>query len=476
MTNFSFQQTQSYSILKKIPVFICIAIFGLTISFALSKFGIIIGLTLLILPFLLYFLYLLFTYPKFGLYSIVFMGFAANGLTRYINAPLGLAIDALLVLTYLAIYFKKQKYDWTKAKNGLTYAAIIWMAYSVFEIFNPEARSFEAWFYAMRGVSLYMLLAIPLVFVLFDSKKDLDKFLHLWLGLSIFGTLIGMKQLLIGVDSFEQAWLDAGAAKQHILFGKLRVFSFYSDAGQFGAAQGHAMVVSMILFLGKDLSLRRKIFYLSAFFLSLYGMMVSGTRGAMAVPGLGFMTYFLLSKNFKVLGAGVLAIAAVFVFLKFTKIAQGVYAVNRMRTALDPNDASLLVRLENQKKLSSYLAARPFGGGIGSAGSWGLRFSPNSFLAQTPTDSWFVKIWAEEGMVGLSIHLIILFYIALKAGVMLWKMPNSALRQKLIAIFSGMIGIYMASYGNGILGQMPTGILMYIGWAFLFIKSDEKTL
>jgi hypothetical protein len=473
MTNFSFQQTPSYSVLKKIPVFVCILVFGFTVSYALSKLGILIGLTLLVLPFLFYFFYLLFTYPKFGLYSIVFMGFAANGLTRYVNAPLGLAIDALLVLTYLAIYFKKQKYDWSKAKNGLTYAAIIWMAYSFFEIFNPEARSFEAWFYAMRGVSLYMLLAIPLVFVLFDSEKDLDKFLHLWLTLSIFGTLIGMKQLLLGVDSFEQAWLDAGAAKQHILFGKLRVFSFYSDAGQFGAAQGHAMVLSMILFLGKNLSLKKKIFYLAAFFLSLYGMMVSGTRGAMAVPALGFMTYFLLSKNFKVFGAGVMVGAAVFVFLKFTKIAQGVYAVNRMRTALDPNDASLLVRLENQKKLSAYLTARPFGGGIGSAGSWGLRFSPNSFLAQTPTDSWFVKIWAEEGMIGLTIHLIILFYIAIKGGIMLWKMPDNALRQKLIAIFSGMIGIYMASYGNGILGQMPTGILMYMGWAFLFMKSKE---
>jgi hypothetical protein len=52
-------------------------------------------------------------------------------------------------------------------------------------------------------------------------------------------------------------------------------------------------------------------------------------------------------------------------------------------------------------------------------------------------------------------------------------MPDNSLRQKLIAIFSGMLGIYMASYGNGILGQMPTGILMYIGWAFLFMKAKK---
>lgn len=450
-----------------------IAIFGIFISFALAKLGILVGLGLLFLPFLLFFLYILFTYPKFGLHSTIFMGFAANGLARYIVAPLGLAIDFLLVLTYLAIYFKKEKYDWSKAKNGLTYASIIWMLYSIFEIFNPEARSFEAWFYAMRGVSLYMVLAIPLTFVLFDNQKDLDKFFNIWLMFSLVGSIMGIKQLVLGVDHFEQAWLDGGPGKQHVLFGKLRVFSFYSDAGQFGAAQGHAMVVSMILFLGKNITLKKKVFYILAFLLSLYGMMISGTRGAMAVPALGFMTYFLLSKNFRIVGAGVVAGAGVYVFLKFTTIAQGVYAVNRMRTALDPNDASLLVRLENQRKLAAYLASRPFGGGIGSAGSWGMRFSPNSFLAQTPTDSWFVKIWAEEGFVGLTIHLIILFYIAIKAGIMLWKMPDSALRQKLVAIFSGMIGIYMASYGNGILGQMPTGILMYIGWAFLFMKTKN---
>ena len=472
MSTVKFQSSPKFSLLEIFPRYLAVAIFGIFISFALAKLGILAGLGLLFLPFLLFFLYLLFTYPKFGLYSTIFMGFAANGLARYIEAPLGLAIDALLVLTYLAIFLKKEKYDWTKAKNGLTYASIIWMLYSFFEIFNPEARSFEAWFYAMRGVSLYMLLAIPLTFVLFNSQKDLDKFLNIWLILSLIGSLVGIKQLLFGVDAFEQAWLDAGAGKQHVLFGKLRVFSFYSDAGQFGAAQAHTMVVSMILFLGKDLSLKKKSFYILVFVFSLYGMMISGTRGAMAVPAIGFMTYFLLSKNFKVFGAGILAGAAVFVFLKFTTIAQGVYAVNRMRTALDPNDASLLVRLENQKKLSAYLASRPFGGGIGSAGSWGLRFSPNTFLAQTPTDSWFVKIWAEEGFVGLSIHLMILFFIAVKAGIMLWRMPESGLRQKLIAIFSGMIGIYVASYGNGILGQMPTGILMYIGWAFLFIKFD----
>ncbi|MFN3852001.1 MAG: O-antigen ligase family protein [Spirosomataceae bacterium] len=464
-----FQVSKGAEQLKKPLNLVLLILFGVFFSLIISKVGIVAGLGFLMLPFIFYFLYLLFTYPKLGIYSTIFMAFMANGIARYISdAPIGLAVDGILVLTFIALFVKKQKIPWQEANNGLTMAAVIWMGYNVLEIFNPEARSFEAWFYAMRGVSLYMFLAVPLTFILLREKKDLELYLHLWLILSMIGSINGLKQNIIGVDSFEQAWLDAGAAKQHILFGKLRVFSFYSDAGQFGASQAHTLVLATILALQSGLSFKRKVFYYTAALLSLIGMFISGTRGAMAVPAIGFMTYLFMSKNFKVFGGGILLGGLIFYLLKFTYIGQNIYAINRMRTALDPNDASLLVRLENQKKLANYLASRPFGGGVGSAGNWGLRFSPNSFLAQTPTDSWFVRIWAEEGVIGLTLHLIILFYIAIRGGMLLWNLPDKNLRQQFLAIHAGTLGIYMASYGNGVLGQMPTGILLYIGWALMF--------
>jgi hypothetical protein len=61
-------------------------------------------------------------------------------------------------------------------------------------------------------------------------------------------------------------------------------------------------------------------------------------------------------------------------FFKFTMIANGNDQVRRMRTAFDPNDASLQVRLDNQKILKGYLDSRPFGGGIGHAGDKAQRF------------------------------------------------------------------------------------------------------
>lgn len=473
MNTFLLNQLSGADKLKTKPLVLLLLIFGVVVSFVLAKMGIVAALGLLIFPFFIFYLYQLFTYPKIGLYSSIFLGFVANGLARYIDAPFGLLVDIILILTYLAIALKKQKYDWSKAKNGLTWAALSWMLYSFFELFNPEARSFEAWFYAMRGVSFYFFLVVPLAFLLL-TIADLHRFFLLWFSLSLLGTFWGLKQQIFGVDAFEQAWLDAGAAKQHVLFGKLRVFSFYSDAGQFGASQAHAFVAALIMFLSKNLQGKHKLFYGFVAIFSLIGMMISGTRGAMAVPIVGLFIYLFLSKNFKIFGIGIALGLLLFYLLKFTFVGQNIYAINRMRTALDPNDASLLVRLENQRKLADYLVSRPFGGGIGSAGNWGLRFSPNSFLAQTPTDSWYVRIWAEEGVVGLSLHLLILLYIVVKGGMILWKLPKGQLRQQLLASYAGSLGIFVASYGNGVLGQMPTGILLYIGWAFLMMKPEDK--
>ena len=145
--------------------------------------------------------------------------------------------------------------------------------------------------------------------------------------------------------------------------------------------------------------------------------------------------------------------------------------IRRMRTAFDPNDASLQVRLANQRKLKAYLASRPFGGGIGSTGNWGQRFTPHTFLANTATDSWFVAIWADTGVVGLYLHLFVLFFSLLTGAYnVMFKIKDPWLRGQIAALVCGMFGIMGASYGNGVFGQFPTCILMYGSMVFMFIS------
>ena len=481
MDNVFAKQYGSELLKKPIYVIALIAVMA-GLGYITAKGGIVAGVGIIALPFLISYVYFIFINPRVGIIGLYILNFTVLGIIRYIKGvPLGLGIDGHFILIFLALFFKSffQDVPWKKAKNDLTLLAVIWYGYALFQLVNPEAVSRVAWFYAMRGVALYMLFAIPLIFILFNKNKDLGLFFKIWAVLSILGTLKGIMQKFVGPDPWEQAWLDGGGELTHILFGKLRIFSFFSDAGQFGGAQGHAGVVFLILALNQKKSKRLKIFYAIAGVLGLYGMMISGTRGSIAVPIMGVATYIVLQKNMKVIIAGVVLMLTVFVFFKYITIGNGYYTINRMRIDFDINDASLQVRLENQRKLKSYMASRPFGGGLGSAGNWGMRFTPNTFLANTPTDSWYVMIWAELGVVGLVLHLFILFYIVIKSSyIIAFKLKEPWTKAQMSALVSGMMGIMAASYGNGLLGQMPTGIIMYSSMAFLFLarKLEKEAL
>lgn len=158
--------------------------------------------------------------------------------------------------------------------------------------------------------------------------------------------------------------------------------------------------------------------------------------------------------------------------LKYTTIGQQNNQILRMRTALDPNDASLMARVENQKKLKAYMASRPIGGGIGSAGSWGQRFSPGTFLATTPLDSWYVKIFAESGIVRLSLYLCMLLFILINRFKFIFKMTDFDLKFKMAALYGGIFGVCFAIYGNQIFGQFPTGSIMYMSMVYIFLAAN----
>ncbi|MEL6538120.1 MAG: O-antigen ligase family protein [Bacteroidota bacterium] len=423
-------------------------------------------------PFLLIGVGLVFQKPKLAFPAMLVLAFTASGLKKYApSVPMGLTLDGILALTLLAIWFHKRE-GWQKDVPGraLMLATWVWMLYTLMQIVNPEAHSFTAWFYAVRGVSLYPILTFAVALALLKEPKDMMQLVHTAFALSVLGTLWGMKQLYIGLDGAEWAWLRAGNESTHILHGQLRVFSFYSDAGQFGASQAHVAVIAGILAIG-PFSWKRRMLYAAVAAVTLYGMLISGTRGALAVPAAGGMAFLLLTRNTKLFMAGMVMGIAVFCGLKYTYIGQGVPQISRMRTALDPEDPSFQTRLENQRSLASYLASRPIGGGVGTAGFWGLRFSPNTFLAQTPTDSWYVKIWAETGWVGLTLYFGWIGFMLGWGGFVLWQTPRGPTRQFLLALYCGMVGILLASYGNGVLGAPPTGPLIYLTFSFLFINA-----
>jgi hypothetical protein len=449
-----------------VPFFaVCIAL-----AWIISALGLAGGLAIILSPLIIIYLNLLFRKPVVGLYTTVCLGFIILGIGRYISIPqIGISIDCILTLTFLSLLFRNfyTKIDWKPAMKDVTLLAFVWMAYGLLSGANPEIKIMAVWLGSFRGVSLYMFLIITLTLLLINTNRKLDNFLYIWCTFSILVSLKGISQIAIGVDPWEKKWLDAGAHLTLILFGKLRAFSFLSDAGQFGANQAYSGVVFLILSLAEK-NRTKKILFLVSGILGIYGMFLSGTRGAISVPLAGFILYFILRRNIVVMATGAILLAFVFVFFKYTSIGQDNQQIRRMRTAFDPNDASLQLRLSNQRKLRTYLSTRPFGGGLGHAGSKAKKNLPDTFLANVATDSWYVMIWAEQGIVGLILHLIILFYIIIKASYhVMFRIRDPIIKMKISALAAGMFGVMAASYGNAVLGSFPTGPLIYISMAVM---------
>ena len=170
-----FEQTYGPDLMKKpLPLAILFSL-ALVLGLLMASKGVEVAIVMLVLPFAALYLVNFFIDPRIGIITIIAFGFFVNGLPRYVPATWGLLLDGLLVMMYLALFFKsfKVRIPWEKAQSQLTILASIWLGYALLQAFNPEAASIKAWFYAVRGVALYQWLIIPLCFVLFNRPKDM---------------------------------------------------------------------------------------------------------------------------------------------------------------------------------------------------------------------------------------------------------------------------------------------------------------
>lgn len=453
------------------------------LSLAISGGGIPIAASLVALPIAVVFAGLCIAKPQTGLILYLHCSFFVIGLNRFLppSIPYGLMIDAILGISILGTLFNAKRSDLKRLNNPLMWFVVIWFMYNLVELVNPEAKSRVAWFYAVRGVSLYWVQVTALLLLWMHERKDMERFIRIWLGWSLVAAFWGFKQQYIGLTAGENRWLDEGGRITHVLMGKLRSFSFYSDAGQFGAAMAHAALFALIMVPGSKTIFQKGI-YISLFFIFFWGFAVAGSRGPLIILGGGFFMYLFMVKNFKILSLGLIAGATAFIILKYTFIGQGNYQIQRIRSALDPNDASLLVRLENQKRLTVYMASRPLGGGIGAGGDWGRRFSPGSYLAETEMDSWYVKIWVETGIIGLLMHIAQILMILYLGFKKVFFLRDPVLRAQCTGLICGFFGVALASYGNQIFGQMPTGTILYFSMVFFYLcdkwdipEEEDKT-
>lgn len=439
--------------------FLCLA----GIVYFLSTGNIAAAIIIILVPISVITLIKILESPTFLLYVIFTVNYFMLALGRYTDiSGISVFLDILLMSELIIIFIHgalKKTIEWKYALNTLTLVTFVWMIYCAVEVINPTGM-FEAWFLS-RGIIYYSFLVSVIVSLVIVRFKQVKVLLLLYSVFTLLAILKALMQKFIGFDPGEKAWLDGGGASTHIILTGIRYFSFFTDAGNFGSNMGCAATVfGIALFFIENKFL--KIYFVIMTALSLYAMFMSGTRGAMAVPLGGLVMFVVVSKNFKALTLGSILLVIIYVFFAHTYIGQDNNMIRRMRTSFHPEeDASFNLRRENQRTLANYLRNKPFGEGIGLSGTENRKYS-DRLTTRIAHDSWYVKLWVETGIVGITLYLAGLITVLINcAYIIMQRIKNMELKGVLMAMLCGVAGLMVSAYGNAFFGQMPTNLIVF---------------
>ncbi|MEN5194450.1 O-antigen ligase family protein [Sphingobacterium faecium] len=434
------------------------------------------GMLFYLFPLLLLFVIICLASPIRCFLLLYISSYLVMGIGRYITLPLpaGVILDILILFNFLslALHYIRGNPLGKVYYNPFLLIAMLWMLFCLLEIINPMS-TFANWITTVRSIGMHIVFFQLLVFLNLDNIHRLRLYFGLWGVLILLGAFKAIGQKYIGLDQFESAWLYTFGAHTHVIYSGIRYFSFFTDAANFGCHMGLGMVVFTILsFYEKNVN--RRVFYVAVALMSLYGLMISGTRAALAVPFVGFAFFIILVKEWKwiILGIGLLLLA--FSFFNLTTIGNSYPDVRRMRTAFSfSKDASFNVRLENQKKMRSFMSDHPFGIGLGSS----KHTNPGDAMHNIATDSSFVFIWVETGIVGLVLYILIcLTILGFGTYYVLFILKDNRIKSIAAASTAGLAGIMVAGYANEVLHQMPTGQTVYILMGIIMLSPvlDKK--
>ena len=391
------------------------------------------------------------------------------GTQRYTSFPLpgGVIVDLAVLFNFFVISINHiyRNYHPNFKLPPFFLITLAWTVYCLLAIFNPTG-TFENWIVTIRGTALYICIFQLLSYYIFKSVDRVKQFLMFWATLCMLAALKAMGQKFIGFDSYESIWVYASGAHTHVIHSGIRYFSFFTDAANFGCHMGLATVVFSILALNEKSS-SLKIYYIIVAALTMYGMFISGTRSAMAIPFIGYAFYIVSLRSWKLIVAGSTIFIILFGILAFTTIGNSNADIRRMRTAFQfSKDASYNVRQENQQKMREFMGDYPIGLGIGAA----KHTEEGDLLYQLPTDTSFVFIWVETGTVGLVLYLLLWSSCLVISLYYLWfRLKDPAIRALGSAASAGIAGMMAAGYGNEVLHQFPTGQTVYILMAIVML-------
>jgi hypothetical protein len=391
------------------------------------------------------------------------------------GVPIGIMMDGMLLIGVLGVVLRALKTgDWSYFNVPGKVVIALWVGYHLLQVGNPAAASRVAWFYVMRPAVAYPFLYF-IAYNMLKSKKDLQVIWFSVVGGIGFTIAWGLFQHMNGYFDFEMRYLQAADAI-HLVYiqGRWRIFGTLTSPAQYGVV---VTIFSMIfLLLGIFLKHKSRYVYLILALGGFAAMVFSGTRTAFIVIPLAIAALIVLERNVKLYGlSAILGILFLIVVLMPTNN----YHIQRIQSVFKSSeDASYQVREMNRKAIMPYIYTHPLGGGLGSTGVWGMRFSPYTRLAQFAPDAGYMRVAVELGWIGMILYLSLLIRLFWLSFTSFRKLKNHDLRILGLALLSGLSTLFLIEYAQDINGKLPMNILLWILMAIMIrlpeIQNNEE--
>lgn len=396
---------------------------------------------------------------EFGLYTVLGYATVVIFIKRLMpnldSNQMGVVLDGLICLMALRLFLDLVRTQrWGAFKSPLTLPVLAFGGYLLLQVLNPTAPGLKFGIYGTRDT--LRILGFFLVLFYLRGTPRIKRFMGVFLALMVGDALYGIWQHHHGLLYQEYQWLrESKAARTHVLQGYVRVFGTVGDAATFGFIN----ITAALLLIGQALTSKgwRLWALLGLTMPCLYAMVLSYSRGPMVAVVAGVGAMLLVSRNWKIAMACVLA----------GGLGLGALALNgdtrlfdRIMTATKPvEDASFQVRMGYIDTYMPLIFERPFGGGLYTAGASGLSITGGEPIPGTtigvPTDNLYFKYGLELGWVGLAIFFWFL------ASVWIWTCRSYlALKDPFLkATALGLLGVFscyiVGAFSNDILVQKP---------------------
>lgn len=426
------------------------------------------SVALALLPVVFVFIYLIVQKYARLFYVLFCSHFIILIMGGFVDLPLGIftfSFNIIIIAVILLISVYKSS-SWKNSYNGMFILYCIWGVFCVAELGNPNTVQ-AAWNLAITYYFAYPILCAIIIPFAIRTSKNVQWLLFLWSVFIIAAALKGYWQKSHGFTSRELFFLyELGGARTHIIWSGIRYFSFFTDAANYGVHMAMGVLgFAISTFLTKNKWL--KVYFSIVTIAAVYGMGISGTRSAMAVPIGGLLYFIFLSRNWKAFFIGIFTLLSLFAFFRLTTIGESNEYIRKMRSAFKPKeDASYIVRVENRQMMKEYMKYKPIGYGLGLGGK-AERFAPKE-LMPLPPDSWLVNVWTDTGIIGIILYLLLHGSIFIWCSwIIMFKIRDKRLKGLLIPWLCVNAGFFIAAYTNDVM-QYPNIFFIYTGFALCF--------